>query len=80
MDPTFTQITGLLNAGGLIALSGVLFYLHTTALKTFREELKAEREQCHDDHEKIMANLQANHDLLLEVAKKRNHRASEGGA
>jgi hypothetical protein len=40
----------LANMGGLGVLAGILFYLHLTGMKTFREELAAERRQCHEDH------------------------------
>jgi hypothetical protein len=39
-----TAIVGhLVNAGGLGILAAVLFYLHTTSLRAFREELERER-------------------------------------
>lgn len=58
-------ITGLINAGGMGLLAAALFYLHTRsidrfdtmqqrALETFREELRAEREQSERHHLNIM--------------------------
>ena len=69
MEPT-ALVTALANAGGLGILAAVLFYLHVTSLKAFREELKAEREQCHVDHEKIFEAINENHAHTLAVLAK----------
>lgn len=64
-----TITAALINLGATGILAAVLFYLHTTALKVFQEErsrflaafqeeLKAERQQCHEDHEKVMECVQ----------------------
>ncbi len=41
---TVDLVSSLVNAGGMGTLAAVLFYLHTSATKSFREELKAERD------------------------------------
>ena len=56
----------LLNFGGIGACAAVLYVLHTRhltqvvldrkeSLKIFREELAAERAQCHEDHLRVIA-------------------------
>lgn len=65
------------SGGGLGILSGVLLYLHLSAMKAFRqesaaqrkqftEEMRAEREQCHEDHEKIMTALANHHERVMD--------------
>lgn len=65
MEPITAAI---INLGATGVLSAVLFYLHTTStkasredrerdVKAFKEEIKAERELCREDHEKIMAGI-----------------------
>lgn len=61
-------LTALLNAGGMGLVAAVLFYLHITSLKAFREELLAERNQCHTDHEKIMTALQTYNEMVISLA------------
>lgn len=46
-------INTLANLGGLGILGAILFYLHVRQLNIFREELAAERRQCHEDHLKL---------------------------
>lgn len=54
MDPILAP---LINAGGLGAALGMGFWLFRDLSKTLREELAAERKQCHEDHEKIMTEV-----------------------
>lgn len=66
MEVAVTQIISTcISAGGMGMLAGVLFFLHITQRKDFKEEMAAERDQyridlaeerklCHDDHERIL--------------------------
>jgi hypothetical protein len=53
----------LANRGGL----GILFYLHLTGMKTFREELAAERRQCHEDHLAIQQAIRTQAETLVRL-------------
>ena len=81
MDPIFTALA---NIGGVGILAAALLLLHREALKQFREEMQieraahdahitAERDQCHEDHEKLMAAVNKNTDRIDAVlnSKKR---------
>lgn len=57
----------LVNTGGMGIVAGVLLYLHANNLKTFKEELRAEREQCRDDNAKLTEAVQRNHDALMGI-------------
>jgi len=78
MEASTLQFFGLcMNAGGLMTLAGILFFLHLQMLKIqekrwieFREELAAERKQCHDDHDAILAILQHNQETVLNLWRK----------
>lgn len=69
----------LINAGGMGILSAVLLVLHVMSLRTFREELAKEREQCHDDHEKLMESVKSNHDLLTTLSTLATRRPNARG-
>src|SRR5262245_59831419 len=58
MDPGL--LSSLFNAGGLVALAAVLLYLHLMSLKTFREELKEERDTCERRHRELVQGSEQN--------------------
>lgn len=77
MDPVYTALA---NIGGVGILAACLLFLHREALKGFREEMekercahseqiKLEREQCHEDHEKLMEAVNKNTSSLNENTK-----------
>ena len=57
MDISNPIIAALVNGGGLGILAAALFYLHTSALKVFREELAAERKACQDHHDRLVDSI-----------------------
>lgn len=61
-------LKALANFGGVGMLAAVLFYLHTQALKAYREDLAIERKQSHEDHQQINERLDAQTGLLNELA------------
>jgi hypothetical protein len=70
MDPMHIYVA-LINAGGLGILSAVLFYLHVSALKVFREELSEERKQCHEDHIMLAEAVDANQVSLTRLLERK---------
>jgi hypothetical protein len=59
----------LANMGGLGVLAGILFYLHVMGMKTFREELAAERRQCHEDHLTIQQAIRTQAETLVRLVE-----------
>lgn len=65
MIDSATIITALINTGGMGLVAGILLWLHISTLKetgrkldsilqSFREEIREERRQCHEDHTNIL--------------------------
>lgn len=77
MEATLFQ--ALVNTGGTGILAAVLFVLHLLSLRAFREELAKEREQCHEDHEKILEAIKGNHDLLQTLSTLATRRPNARG-
>lgn len=64
MAPDSTWLA-LANFGGIGVLAAVLFYLHTSTARAYREDLAAERRQCHEDHLAMNELLREQNKLLL---------------
>lgn len=58
----------LANFGGMGMLAAVLFYLHTRAMGSYREDLAAERKQCHEDHQALFAGHEKMMEQLVQMA------------
>ena len=62
MDPL---MSGLLNFGGVGFLAAVLLYLHLTSMKSFREELKIEREACERAWMRVLDHISKQHEITI---------------
>lgn len=70
--------TALVNLGATGMLAAVLLYLQQQGRKdsqsmtmAFRSEIKAERDQCHDDHQKL---FDSGNRILQEISNLRKDR------
>lgn len=66
MDPL---LSSLANLGGLGLLGACLFWLHVHHLRAFREELAAERKQCHEDHLRMASDMHGQTERLVDLAE-----------
>ena len=57
LDVSNPIVAAMVNGGGLGVLAAALFYLHTSALKVFREELASERKTCQESHDRLIDSI-----------------------